>query len=68
VVIAVRSGTLSPTEAHDRYQLSAEEFAQWEEAFDRDGIAGRQVKALSGRNPPKEKNCPSPGRRRGGSP
>ena len=46
VVLAVRNGTLSLSEAFDRYQLSAEELRQWEEAFDRDGIAGLQVKAF----------------------
>jgi hypothetical protein len=49
VVIAVRSGTLSRGEAFDRYMLSAEELAQWEEAFDREGIAGLQMKRRSDR-------------------
>ena len=44
VVLAVRSGILSLSEAYDRYMLSEEEFSQWEEAFDRDGIAGLQAK------------------------
>jgi Protein of unknown function (DUF1153) len=43
VVIAVRSGTLSRGEAYDRYMLSEEELSQWEEAFDREGIAGLQI-------------------------
>jgi transposase len=48
VVLAVRSGTISPSEAHDRYMLSEEELSRWEEAFDRDGIAGLQAKSLRG--------------------
>ena len=46
VVLAVRSGTISLSEAHDRYMLSEEELSRWEEAFDRDGIAGLQAKSL----------------------
>src|SRR5882762_1208307 len=49
VVIAVRSGTLSRREAFDRYLLSAEELSQWEETFDREGIAGLQIKRRSDR-------------------
>ena len=48
-MLAVRSGILSLSEAYDRYMLSEEEFSQWEEAFDRDGIAGLQVKNIAGR-------------------
>jgi uncharacterized protein DUF1153 len=44
VVLAVRSGALSLSEARVRYLLSEEELSQWEEAFDRDGIAGLQAK------------------------
>ena len=43
VVIAIRSGTLSRTEAYERYMLSEEELAQWEKAFDQDGLAGLQA-------------------------
>lgn len=46
VVVAVRSGKLSLSEAFDRYSLSPEEFSHWQEAFDRSGIAGLQSKAL----------------------
>jgi transposase len=49
VVIAVRSGTLSRGEAYDRYLLSEEELSQWGEAFDREGIAGLQIKSRSDR-------------------
>src|SRR5260370_14036421 len=55
VVVAVRSGALSLSEAHDRYQLSIEELSQWEEAFDRDGIAGLQAKVLSSRDRSRER-------------
>ena len=47
VVLATRNGTLTRNEACDRYLLSAEELEAWEEAFDRDGLAGLQAKALS---------------------
>ena len=43
VVIAARSGTLGRVEAYERYMLSEEELSGWEEAFDRDGIAGLQA-------------------------
>jgi len=45
-VLAVRSGVLGRGEAYDRYMLSEEELSQWEEAFNRDGIAGLQAKPL----------------------
>lgn len=46
VVVAVRSGALPRTEAHERYMLSDEELASWEAAFEQDGIAGLQVRRL----------------------
>jgi hypothetical protein len=49
IVIAVRSGILSRFEAYNRYMLSEEELSQWEEAFNRDGIAGLQTKIRSRR-------------------
>lgn len=55
VVLAVRSGTLSLSEVYDRYMLSKEELSQWEEAFDRDGIAGLQAKNIGGRIPSSRK-------------
>ena len=55
VVIAVRSGTLNRGEAYDRYMLSAEELSQWEEAFNRDGIGGLQIKRRSARRPRKSR-------------
>src|SRR4051812_7120881 len=39
VVIAIRHGTLTFTEACERYRLSHEELAAWEVAFDQDGMA-----------------------------
>lgn len=44
VVLAVRAGVISRSEAYARYMLSEEELSSWEEAFDRDGIAGLQAK------------------------
>ena len=46
VVVAVRSKTLTLSEALERYGLSIEEFSQWEAAFERDGVAGLYVKSL----------------------
>jgi hypothetical protein len=44
VVLAVRSGKLGRIDAYDRYMLSEEELSQWEDAFERDGIAGLLTK------------------------
>jgi two-component system cell cycle response regulator DivK len=55
VVIAVRSGTLGRSDACARYMLSEEELSQWEEAFNRDGLAGLLAKNRSRRRP--QKNC-----------
>ena len=49
VVLAIRSGALHRIEAYERYMLSEEELAQWEAAFNRDGIAGLQIKNVSAR-------------------
>jgi transposase len=49
VVIAVRAGTLGRSEACERYMLSEEELSQWEEAFNRDGLAGLLTKNRSRR-------------------
>ncbi len=51
VVLAVRNGTLRLSEAYDRYMLSEEELAQWEAAFDQEGIAGLKAKSLFSRAP-----------------
>jgi hypothetical protein len=51
VVLAVRNGTLRLSEAYDRYMLSEEELAQWEAAFDQEGIAGLRAKSLFSRAP-----------------
>ena len=47
VVIALRCGTLSRSEAYELYRLSVEELAGWEAALDRDGIDGLRVRALA---------------------
>jgi hypothetical protein len=44
VVIAVRTGAITRSEASERYMLSHEELATWEEAFDRYGIDGLNLK------------------------
>jgi hypothetical protein len=43
VVSAVKGGLLSADEACERYGLSLEEFAAWERAVDRVGMAGLRV-------------------------
>ena len=40
VVLGVQSGLISLAEACARYSLSVEEFAAWQKAMDRDGVAG----------------------------
>jgi hypothetical protein len=40
VVAAVRGGLLSMEEACDRYKLTSEEFAGWQSAIERHGLAG----------------------------
>jgi two-component system, cell cycle response regulator DivK len=55
VVIAVRSGILGRSAACERYMLSEEELSQWEEAFNRDGLAGLLAKNHSRRRPRKNR-------------
>jgi hypothetical protein len=43
VVAAVNGGMLSIEEACDRYQLTLEEFASWQRAVERSGMAGLRV-------------------------
>jgi hypothetical protein len=43
VVAAVNGGLLSVDEACDRYGLTIEEFAGWQRAVDRSGMAGLRV-------------------------
>lgn len=51
VVAAVNGGLLTIAEACARYQLTLEEFASWQRAVDRDGLAGlRATKAQYYRN------------------
>jgi hypothetical protein len=40
VVAAVRGGLLTFDDACDRYKLTSEEFAGWQQAIDRYGLAG----------------------------
>lgn len=40
VVVAVRSGIISLTDACSRYNLSIEEFLSWQRLIDRHGIGG----------------------------
>ena len=40
VVAAVRGGLLSLEDACGRYKLTSEEFAGWQQAIDRHGLAG----------------------------
>jgi len=44
VVIAIRSGAITFSEACELYRLSNEELTAWEAAFDQDGLAALQVK------------------------
>ncbi|PWC35314.1 DUF1153 domain-containing protein [Azospirillum sp. TSO22-1] len=46
VVLAVRTGTLSMTEACDRYGLSVEEFLSWDALFSRGGRRALRVTKL----------------------
>ena len=46
VVVAVRAGVLRRQEACERYMLSLEELAAWEDALDRNGIPGLRVTRL----------------------
>ena len=44
VIIAIRAGAITFSEACERYCLSLEELRAWETAFDQDGMAALQVK------------------------
>jgi transposase len=46
VVRAIRDGSLSVEDAVKRYMLSQEELAGWQADFERDGIAGLQLKSM----------------------
>lgn len=43
VLAAVRGGLLSIDEACERYDLTVEEFAAWQRAFERSGLPGLRV-------------------------
>jgi hypothetical protein len=46
VVAAVRGGLLSRTEALERYRLSEEEFASWQQSIEQHGLAGLRTTRL----------------------
>lgn len=46
VVAGVRAGLLSVEEACQRYNLSAEEFASWQQMVERHGVQGLRVTRL----------------------
>lgn len=43
IVVAVESGLMSIDEVIERYGLSIEEFAGWQRAMDRAGVAGLRI-------------------------
>jgi hypothetical protein len=44
VVVGIRQGVITAYEAGERYMLSREELAMWDQAFMREGIPGLLVK------------------------
>ena len=46
VVAAVRGGLLTLEDACDRYRLTSEEFAAWQQSIDRHGLAGLRTTRL----------------------
>ncbi len=46
IVLAVRAGMISRDEALARYNLSSEEFSDWERRFQRGGLHGLKVTRL----------------------
>jgi hypothetical protein len=46
VVAAVRGGLLTLEDACDRYRLTSEEFAAWQQSIDRYGLAGLRTTRL----------------------
>jgi hypothetical protein len=59
VLIAIRNGSITRTEARTRYALSEEELAEWEVAFDRRGIHGLRSGVRNSHHPPANK-IPAP--------
>jgi hypothetical protein len=51
VLDALRTGQLSVAEICERYLLTEEELADWQAAFERNGIAGLHLKARRRRTP-----------------
>jgi hypothetical protein len=64
IVLAVRTGLISLSEASDRYSLSVDEFTSWEAAFDNRGVAGLHLKRYLRK--PKEPTICETAVRRGG--
>jgi transposase-like protein len=53
VVAAVRTGRLTVDEACRRYQLSQEEFREWERHYEAEGVSGLRISTrLQGRDYP----------------
>jgi DNA-binding transcriptional regulator YiaG len=46
VILAIRKGSISTQEACARYNISAEELAQWERDLDRYGVPGLRITRL----------------------
>jgi hypothetical protein len=47
VILAIRNNVINIWDACERYDLSAEEIAQWERDLDRYGVAGLQIKHIN---------------------
>lgn len=47
VIEAIRRKTISVWDAYERYNLSAEELAQWERNLDQFGVPGLQMKQIN---------------------
>ena len=52
MVNALHDGTLTAAEIYERYLLTEEELADWEDAFERAGIAGLHLKSRYRRRAP----------------
>jgi hypothetical protein len=62
VVAGVRGGLLSLEDACQRYTLSVEEFASWQQLIDRHGLRGLRVTRLQDyRSPKRSANGPNGG-------
>jgi hypothetical protein len=62
VVLAVRNGAMSRTNACEKYAFSAAELRLWEVAYEHEGVDGLRGRALSARrraNLKRSTDCPS---------